>query len=99
MFRWLKSKYKEKVETTLNNLEYRLDTHKNHFHKLEEEIVILRKLANLKEYKTLETYSNKFISNHGDYDYRTEESRKKLREEGFDFCHKKEDGNEIWAKY
>lgn len=68
---------------------------------LAEQMAVLSKVALQRESKLIENY---FVlwSLHGDVALREERMQKKrdeLRLEGYSFCYKKKNGDEIWVKY
>ncbi len=67
---------------------------------IREEIEALKKIARLREYKKIERgHFLAFFAESGSSEQKMEVERQKVRSEGFHFCHKYENGDEIWVKY
>lgn len=94
---WLKSKN----TSAIASLGYDVKHLERCYEDLADQVTLLSKLSTQKEHVIIEKPS--FMVFMGDSDKRREESmdakRNKYRLEGYSFCHKNTDGDEVWAKY
>lgn len=69
---------------------------------LQDQITILRKICIQREFKEIKKpiYLISFYGNsETDRDKVMDKTREELRQDGYSFCHRRENGDEIWAKY
>ena len=97
---WKKAR-RERLEKEVRNadlyraLDNRLNSFKKELEAANDEIELLNKLVTKKETKIVQTtiwcFTNTLEA--------IEDQRAKCRAEGFSYCHKMRNGDEIWAKY
>lgn len=101
MFYRIRNFFRSKTKQKIIHLEYELERYIEYIKDIKDEIILLNKLSNKKEYKVIENLSMVFFFSDGESkrNEAMEEERMKLRKEGYSFCHKKKNNDEIWAKY
>lgn len=101
MFQWIRRMFRSKVKSKLESLEWDIKSFSRDIDRIKDKINLLNKLTNQKEHVTIERPS--FMTFGGDTaqlrEDAMEEIRKQQRAAGYSFCHKKENGDEVWAKY
>lgn len=103
MFYRLKALFTSKKTLKINSLEYEVKRLQGQIDSLKDDFEIISKLSNKKDHKLIEMPMPMFFCFGGDTARKREEAmeneRSKLRQEGYNFCHKNRNGDEVWAKY